>query len=391
LSYQVFIERTAETTPEAARKVATAIAARYKIPAEAILSRLAKGRFRVKANLERDAADKFKEYLESIGALCTLVDASGQVVARSRALSQPPADMSDEDSDQFMALQTPPPPDMPRESTNPQNSALGGAGPAGQQMSSPLAGAGPSKAGQPFESGLSAASGGSQTDLGALSVGEGFQLASLDDSADQPSKAPKPAPVDISDADAFLPPEMGKDKEMSLEVDMAEPPAPRPSSQPSLDEDESFAASSSSHHIPAASSSQRLLQMDDDEIEAAPAARQSSGGFLQQLGGNDRMRFAVGIALALVIGFVPAHFVASASEGSKYQPVLKDLKAEYAAATTVDSWNDLDDLRKNATEQLAQRQRNVFITALAIWLALGAALAFLWFRAIRWERFAASG
>jgi hypothetical protein len=191
--------------------------------------------------------------------------------------------------------------------------------------------------------------------------------------------------VDVNDAEAFLPPDMTEEKSMELDVDMPEPP-PKRHSTPSM---EAMMADDEEEYTPAASSSHRMAAfVDDDEVVVAPKA--SRAGPLQSLAQNDRLRFAVGVALALLIGFLPVHFLASSREDSKYDAIRKELTASYDAAQTEAAWNELDEARATAQKQLDSRQRNTLITSLIIWAAIAGALGFVWFRLIRWDNLASS-
>jgi len=72
------------------QKLATAVGQRYQVDPTQILGRLQKGRFRVKANLALTEAQSFVDYLESCGALCSILDGQGRVVKRSRMRTPPP-------------------------------------------------------------------------------------------------------------------------------------------------------------------------------------------------------------------------------------------------------------------------------------------------------------
>ncbi len=72
------------------RELADAVGHRYQVDPAQILARLQKGRFRVKVNLALTEAQSFMAYLESRGALCSIVDEQDRVVKRSGAHTPPP-------------------------------------------------------------------------------------------------------------------------------------------------------------------------------------------------------------------------------------------------------------------------------------------------------------
>lgn len=67
--FNVYIERARAETPDAAAKLAQAMAAHYGIDAAAVAQRLAVGRFRVKGNVDRATADAFAADLVKLGAV----------------------------------------------------------------------------------------------------------------------------------------------------------------------------------------------------------------------------------------------------------------------------------------------------------------------------------
>jgi hypothetical protein len=165
VSYQVFIERCRDNNQETAQHLARAVAERYKIDPTQILSRLQRGRFRVKSNLDLDSARVFMSFLEDKGALCSIVNtATGEVVERSTAMAptlmgrpSPASDFPVEQTNEF-ALHTPPPGSL-------------------SPVSSPALGS--------------------------------FQLEHLDGSSDEPEEA-RASPAEYGD-NAFLPPELQDD------------------------------------------------------------------------------------------------------------------------------------------------------------------------------------
>ncbi|MBZ0233407.1 MAG: hypothetical protein K8M05_13855, partial [Deltaproteobacteria bacterium] len=67
--FNVYIERAQSPAPDAAARLAQAIAAHYGIDATAIEQRLGVGRFRVKGNVDRATADSFAADLTRLGAI----------------------------------------------------------------------------------------------------------------------------------------------------------------------------------------------------------------------------------------------------------------------------------------------------------------------------------
>jgi hypothetical protein len=55
--FHVYVEGAVDPSPDALKKLAEIMASRYGLPIADVTARLAKGRFRVKANVDRATAD----------------------------------------------------------------------------------------------------------------------------------------------------------------------------------------------------------------------------------------------------------------------------------------------------------------------------------------------
>lgn len=375
MSHQVFIEGCRDRKPETATALARAIASRYGIDPAQIESRLAQGRFQVKANLNLASARMFVEYLEDAGALCSIVDAAGRTVLRSAALETATPEGSypggrDEvsmpelaESDVF-ALHTPPPPDY----------------------------------GSEYGSGLSAAAGaaGAEQTLGALddsseAAMSGIQLSAVDGSSDDPIRSHGASAVAASDdVAAFLPPDMLEEKALELDIDeparrappAAESPLPslRAESEPGL------------HESPPAESPLPAPAPAAPRQEAiSPGAGPLPSRMLGRLSRDERLRFAVGVAGAIIVGFIAVHFFAAGREAERYGPVVSELKAEYAQAESAQAWSGLHDARSSAITALEDRRSTIVVMSCVLWLMVGGLLLFVWLRIIDWTRWHAHG
>ncbi|MCP4445368.1 MAG: hypothetical protein GY811_08495 [Myxococcales bacterium] len=327
--------------------MARAIATKYGVDPEQILARLRAGRFRVKANLDLSAAKRFMEYLESEGALCSVVDASGRVVAHSAAVTPTPPPSSEPDD--FLPLYTPPP-----------------AADAGQ-----------------YESGLAAGfSGGSDSqDLGviaddAAAWSGSLRLSVLGGDSSESKGGPSVGSVaETSDVAAFLPPdalvesklELAEDDEPEALPAYEQPPIPSPPPQQVVEQYERADEAGETAHlaVPGTSATRRGIQL----------ALVSSRG-----------RLALGVLLAFVVGFVLSSFIASSMEDNRYAKAVDELEAAYVQADSVDAWLELDAVRADTVESLERRRRNIVITSLLVWLVSGGLLLFLWLRFIDWAR-----
>ncbi len=149
-----------DASPEATDALVRAMQARYGLSAADLLARLAKGRFRVKANCDRATADAYARDLLSIGARTRVEEARPSAAVEPASAPDPVSSRVAQDA-----------------------AASGGVAGARHSMGSALAPAGPrTSTPQAYTSGLSAAFGGggaAPADLGAL-ASEDFALASLD-------------------------------------------------------------------------------------------------------------------------------------------------------------------------------------------------------------------
>lgn len=364
MAFHVFVEGATDATPAGVARLADAIATHYGLPAADLLARLQKGRFRVKGNIDRELAEKYRVDLERLGARCVIEEANPQNSQRATPLP-------------FPAVRPATPP-----------------------------------AGTPqYQSGLSAAFSGEKAaaSLGALEQDNmSFSLSSVDGAEEQapsaaafeppasalpasigpapekpkaPAKAGKPKDVPV---DLFAPPDA---EEAQLQVDIAAdeldtsarkrasaPSPPTPSEPPSRTSSPAIAP-------PPPRASQPSLQPPAQPAEVV--ARSSKLGLL----GDERARFAAGVVLAVLIGFVPAHFIASARESSAYKTIDTKVMAAQQLADTPDAYATLDRMRADQLDRKKGEQRNAAIIAFAIWALVGGGVAFAWFKKIPWDRF----
>ncbi len=367
MAFHVFVEGATDATPAGVERLAAAIAQHYGLPAPDLLGRLQKGRFRVKGNIDRETADKYCRDLQILGARCTVEEANPQNSQRSTPLP-------------FPAVRPATPP-------------------AGVQQ---------------YQSGLAAAFSGQQpaASLGALeNENVSFSLATVDGADEQasPSAAaftppaasmsacigpppetkakpakvekPKDAPLDL-----FAPPDAQGDE---LKVDIAADEMPKRKSAPviAVPAEQAAAAPASRRSEPSLSppsrtSSPALGRTSSPALDAPPVARASKLGPL----GDPRARFAAGVLLALVLGFVPAHLVASARESSAFKEIDNKVLAAQQLADTPEAYATLDRMRADQLGRKESEKRNAAIIAFAIWALVGGGIAFAWFKKIPWDR-----
>jgi hypothetical protein len=279
--------------------------------------------------------------------------------------------------------------------SHPQSSLLPPATGARPQPGSSLP---PAKAPRPstppaFASGLAAAysSDSPASGLGALD-GDALSLSALDGSDDEaksaaggsfspplpasigpaPAKTGKPEkPKDVP-LDLFAPPDAQPDGGGELELALEEDPRQRATTPPPM----------KSGPI-----STPLLQKKSQPMGRA-ATPVTSVVALE----TPRWRFAAGVVLAVLIGFVPAHVVASMRE-DVYDKIDKHVTEIQGAASRPDALIPVAKLDEFRDQQLARKereQRNIALLALGIWAAAGGAFAYVWFKRIPWNRLPAS-
>jgi hypothetical protein len=100
---------------------------------------------------------------------------------------------------------------------------------------------------------------------------------------------------------------------------------------------------------------------------------------------SSRARFAAGIAVAFLIGLIPAQLYAGWRRGIAFEEIQGDLAEEYRRADTPELWSTLETAREDAEGLVAARQQRNAVGALLIWFLVGGGVAFVWFRLVDWE------
>jgi hypothetical protein len=357
--FHVFVEGAKDTTPAGLHKLAEAIAARYGLKPADLLPRLQSGRFRVKANVDRATAETYVRDLDQLGARCVVEAANAQ---NSRPTPLP------------FAAATPTAPTRPT--------------PPGQ-----------------YSSGLAAAfsSEGSPADAGAfdkLAAGA-MSLASVD-GRDGAAPAPETfAPPEGFDAPASIGPP--RDKPQGKSAKPAKPSRPKdepvdlfvpPEAQGAelkveLADDSSFEARKRAATPPAAAPTVTAppARPSAPQLRASqPWLAVADAGAAPRAGGlaNPRVRLVAGVVLAILLGFVPVHFIAAMRERSAFAEI--DRKVD-AAGREADITDDALDARRAALldEKYGER-RTIAIMAILLWGAASAGVAFVWFKKLPWQR-----
>jgi hypothetical protein len=376
-TFNVFVVGAVDDSPASLPSLAQAMAQRYGLSPQDLVARLKRGRFRVKSNVDAATADRFKRDLEAIGARVLVEDAAlsptatpvaGAPAVRPSNLSLPPAN-------QPAARQTP-------------ATGLAAAGAAYQRPSTPI----PTQPAHQrpstpiptdMTSGLAAAfsEAPAQTDLGALSAGS-LSLASLDgeeapaasgsfDLAPEPepvvkivakpksTEPPKTRPVPSEPLDMFAPPDAG---DQNFAVDLA---------TEELEERARKKASAPPENTTSTPVSQPLQTTRRTPVSMAAVAEPAAG-----TKPFSRPRFAGIVVLALVIGFLPVHFVAKMREKSAFAEIDQQVAEAHAAADSHETWLALDAAREKLREEKESKRQMIALTSMLLWAVVAAGVGF---------------
>lgn len=337
-SFSVYVVGAVDQSEGAIERLAAAMAARYGLPAAELVTRLAKGRFRVKSNLDRTTADVYAADLAKIGAQA--------LVEEGARASQP-------------SIPVPTIPTPSRTTTPPPT----------------------------YASGLAAAFAPSDAkmDLGALGdLGGKIELSSMDDgvqarrapaevvtAAAPPVAAVEARPVRAPTDSAFAPPEElaenGRPAQLDIAPDEIEFRARKSSIPP-------VTHAAPAPQPPARQGRQSMPPSNVAKASGATSSSTSSGGIAP------RPRFAIGIFLAVLLGFIPAHLVGSMREHGKYQEIIMRVRAQQATATTAPEIDALDDYRATELAAMKSARTNIAMVSMLVWLVVGAGIGFAWFR-----------
>jgi hypothetical protein len=102
--------------------------------------------------------------------------------------------------------------------------------------------------------------------------------------------------------------------------------------------------------------------------------------------GDERVRFALGLVIAIVLGFVPAHVIASIREHNAYHSVDAMVEQRQTDATAQEDYDALDAFRAKQLEDKRSAHHSIAIMAFVIWGLTAGGLGFVWFRQLPWDR-----
>lgn len=99
-----------------------------------------------------------------------------------------------------------------------------------------------------------------------------------------------------------------------------------------------------------------------------------------------RTRIVAGVVLAILIGFLPAHLIASTRESSAFKKIDDQIIATQSAADTPEMYATLDAFREAQLERKESERRSIALTSMLIWAVIAAGVGYVWFRRIPWDR-----
>lgn len=412
--FHVYVEAP-DRAPETIKRLAETIGKKYGVPVADLEKRLTAGRFRVKANVDRETADVYAKALGDNGAIVKIEDAvatpavgtpvvvaaeASGAVARAPAqlirtgTTMPPANVPARPSSSSLpprnasAAPRPAPSSLPPANTpRPAASSLP---PPNQNKSAPI-----------VTSGLSAAyTESSATDLGALGT-DSISLLSIDgkDTIGDDAFAP---PVDLSPAvdkpvaksaaakpkakanndpvDLFAPPEAAEDAAFQVELaaDEVEHRAKKMSTPPA-GVPVPIAQTPSTATPQLGQMKKRATPATGAPVTVAPDAQETP-----------RWRFAAGVVLSIILGFIPAHLIASARERSTFAKIDREVMEQQQAADSSDLYDALDAFRTSKHAQKQGEKSSIAVLSMLIWGVTGAGLAYVWFRRVPWDKLSRS-
>lgn len=391
--FHVYVEAP-DRAPETIARLAETIGKKYGVPVADLEKRLAAGRFRVKANVDRETADVYAKALGEHGAVVRIEDAvatpaAGTPVERGGSTT-PPANTARTGSPSL-------PPRNASSSLPPRNA--GASLPAPNVARTGTSSLPPTTKPAPVvASGLAAAyTATPQTDLGALST-DSISLASLDGTDPVGDEAFAP-PVDLSPAiaaapaapaaspgkkakpkdepvDLFAPPDAAEDAAFQVELaaDEIEHRAKKMSTPP-VGVPVPIPATPSAATPQLSQRKKPITPVAGVPVTVSPDAQEAP-----------RWRFAAGVLLAIILGFVPAHLIASAREKSAFSRIDQEVIAQQNAADSSELYEALDQFRTAKQAQKQSEKRNIAMLSMLIWGVAAGGLAYVWFRRVPWDR-----
>lgn len=385
--FHVYVEGASDASPDGLRKLAQAISQRYGLSSADLLTRLTAGRFRVKANVDKVTAETYMRALQEVGARVTVEEALERAQPstppaneRTGASSLPPANAARPGGSSL--------PPANRANTP----ALGAAQRSGASSLPPANAARPAQ--PPLQSGLAAAFSSStraQSEGGFDALGGALSLSSVDGTEDEaaPASAAFAPPPESSAPVVVMTPAAAKSKPAAQPLDLFAPPdAEEAEAKVELATDEIehrakkmsvppanvvASAPASAPNTPAMRRSAPSIQPPNVPVSRPAAADMPRG------------RFAAGVLLSILLGFVPAHLIAASRESSASAAIDANVvSTQNNAVEDEEAYRALDGFRAAQLAKKKSDKRTFAWQSMLIWAVVGAGVAYVYFRRIPW-------
>jgi hypothetical protein len=250
-----------------------------------------------------------------------------------------------------------------------------------------------------MQSGLAAAFGGrAQSESGFDALGSGaLSLSSVDGNDEGPAStggafAPPPEPVAITIAPSPKP-AAKPGKAASQPLDLFAPPDAEEAEakvELAVDEIEHRAKKMSTPPVgvPVAAPPGQSQPLS---VANTPAMRRSNPSMQPPIPASSELaaemprgRFAAGVVLSILIGFVPAHFVAATREGTAFNKIDATVTATQTSVEDEDGYRALDGFREAQLAKKKSERNTIAWQSMLIWAVVGAGVAYVYFRRIPW-------
>lgn len=415
--FDVYVEGATDPSPQAVQRLAELMSQRYGLPTDELVTRLSRGRFRVKANIDEATAQTYARDLEAVGARVVVTESRGATLPPPKpAIATPPEQRPRNDSSSTYSYTRPSNPSVPPATARaaaaslppsnvrpPPSPSLPPAGRPPPSSSLPPRVPGPSvpPSNSPYASGLAAAfhEDTPVPELGALDK-DAFEVGALDGSdelkVETSPSSPSSLPASIGPAAQPAPPK--PERPQNTPVDLFAPPESQSESfQVELAADEVAHRERKKLATPPSGVPVAVSQPPTSPVlrpkGGTSLSDRSSGVRMPSAGEEEgpRWRFAAGVLAAVVLGFIPANCIQGVRERSAFEQIdthVATVQAQAASSTAAAPvpFAQLDAFREEQLARKKSERRNIAIVSMLIWALGGAGIGYVWFRRVPWDK-----